>query len=126
MDYHIKRCDGPCEGLVSSENYQSMVSDIKQFIRGRSKEIEHYLKDRIDKESKSQRYEEAARYRDQLVAVKEFTKNQNKFVASDSSRDIIGIAFEGLYAIGLVFRIRNGKFITKSMKIFTVHRHIVL
>ena len=114
LDYHIKRCDGPCEGLVSSENYQDMVSDIKQFIRGRSREIERYLKDRIDKESKSQRYEEAARYRDQLVAVKEFTKNQNKFVASDSSRDIIGIAFEGLYAIGLVFRIRNGKFITKE------------
>jgi len=114
LDYHIKRCDGPCEGFVSSESYQAMVSDIKQFIRGRSREIERYLKDRIDKESKSQRYEEAARYRDQLVAVKEFTKNQNKFVASDSSRDIIGIAFEGLYAIGLVFRIRNGKFITKE------------
>ena len=114
LDYHIKRCDGPCEGLVSSESYKAMVSDIKQFIRGRSREIERYLKDRIDKESKSQRYEEAARYRDQLVAVKEFTKNQNKFVASDSSRDIIGIAFEGLYAIGLVFRIRNGKFITKE------------
>ena len=114
LDYHIKRCDGPCEGLVSSESYKAMVSDIKQFIRGRSKDIERFLKDRIDKESRSQRYEEAARYRDQLVAVKEFTKNQNKFVASDSSRDIIGIAFEGLYALGLVFRIRNGKFITKE------------
>ena len=78
LDYHIKRCDGPCEGLVSEQDYGDMIFQIKRFLKGRNTEIRDYLTKHMESASKGQNYENAARYRDQLNAVTEFTKKQTK------------------------------------------------
>ena len=43
LDYHIKRCEGPCEGLVSQKEYGEMIDQIKRFLKGRNREIQKYL-----------------------------------------------------------------------------------
>ena len=72
LDYHIKRCEGPCEGLVSSIEYNEMITQIKHFLKGHSKNIKKYLQVQMDIASKDKDYEDAARYRDQLNAVNNF------------------------------------------------------
>ena len=78
LDYHIKKCEGPCEGLVSEDKYSKMIKRVEDFMRGKTKDLEHYLKMMMMESSKMQKYEEAATYRDQLNAINVFKKNRAK------------------------------------------------
>ena len=45
LDYHIKKCEGPCEGLVSQNHYNTMIENIISFLHGKTKESEIYIQD---------------------------------------------------------------------------------
>ena len=62
----------------------------------------------MDQSSNEKRYEDAARYRDQLAIVTEFAKKQKKISQDFKDRDVLVMASENSYGVGLVLRIRNG------------------
>ena len=64
LDYHIQKCDGPCEGLVGAEEYGAMIDQIVNFINGRDKEVVKALTERMMKFAELQQFERAARLRD--------------------------------------------------------------
>ena len=76
LDYHIKKCEGPCEGLVTQEKYSDMVTRIEDFMKGKTKPTEDHIKKLMETASDSQNYEEATIYRDQLESIFEFKKKQ--------------------------------------------------
>lgn len=117
LDYHIRKCQGPCEGLVSEEVYQEMIRDVVRFLHGGTTHIRRSLRERMEKASREMRYEEAALYRDQLTSVEKFARRQSKASASFDDRDIISIAEEGNDACGVVVRIRSGKIVGRE-KVF--------
>jgi len=121
LDYHIKRCDGPCEGLVSEQEYIAMINQIKQFLKGRNKEIRDYLTKQMDIASESQNYEDAVRYRDQLNAVTQFARKQKKVSQDFKDRDVVVVSVENNYGIGVVMRIRNGHIMGREQFILKVH-----
>ena len=108
LDYHIKRCDGPCEGLVKEKEYQLMIKQISQFLKGRNLEIQKYLKTKMEYASSKLEYEEAGRYRDQWFVVKEFMKKQKKVSQDFKDRDIVALTSENTYGMGIIMRVRNG------------------
>ncbi len=114
LDFHIKRCDGPCEGLISTEDYRAMVNQIEQFLKGRNKSIREYLQNQMSNASTEMRFEDATRYRDQLIAVDHFTKYQKKVIADTTDRDIVTVSAENNYGVGVVLRIRNGLLIGRE------------
>ena len=64
LDYHIKKCQGPCEGLVSNKDYMDMIESVVQFLKGRNKDIKNKIKSMMSDASAKLNYEEAARLRD--------------------------------------------------------------
>ena len=114
LDYHIKKCEGPCEGLVSNEKYQSMVSRIEDFMKGKTALTESYLVDMMKQASESHKYEEAAIYRDQINAIKSFKEKQNLVATDFEERDVIALAREGNVGIAVVLRIRNGRIFSRD------------
>ena len=76
LDYHIKKCEGPCEGLVSKGHYKEMIDNIVSFLHGKTKSSEIYIHNQMKKASSQLRYEDAGIFRDQLHAIKEFKKKQ--------------------------------------------------
>ena len=114
LDYHIKKCEGPCEGLVSNEKYQSMVSRIEDFMKGKTALTESYLVDMMKQASESHKYEEAAVYRDQINAIKSFKEKQNLVATDFEERDVITLAREGNVGIAVVLRIRNGRIFSRD------------
>ena len=114
LDYHIKKCEGPCEGLVSNEKYQSMVSRIEDFMKGKTGLTESYLVDMMKQASESHKYEEAAIYRDQINAIKSFKEKQNLVATDFEERDVITLAREGNVGIAVVLRIRNGRIFSRD------------
>ena len=121
LDYHIKRCGGPCEGLVSENEYGGIIFQIKQFLKGRNIEIRDFLNQQMESASKGQNYEDAARYRDQLNAVMEFTKKQKKASQDFKDRDVVAVSAENSYGVGVVMRIRNGHIMGREKFNLKVH-----
>jgi excinuclease ABC subunit C len=114
LDYHIKRCDGPCEGLIGESDYKETVEQIVKFINGKNRQVVVELKEKMWRLSESKRYEEAARVRDQVHSIEEFQYKQ-KVVADDATdRDIITVAVEGADACGVVFKVRDGKILGRQ------------
>ncbi len=114
LDYHIKRCEGPCEGLVSQARYQQMIGQVARFLQGRSDEITARLKDDMRAASREQRYEDAAHSRDQLQVIQHYTKRQAILSRDFGDRDILAIDVASNYGIGVVMRVRKGKLLGKE------------
>ena len=114
LDYHINKCEGPCEGLVSNEHYMKMVERIKKFIKGQTQETELYIKDLMELASKKQKYELAGMYRDQLFAIQSFKQKQKLVSSKFDDRDVIALSKQGLIGIAVILRIRNGRIISRE------------
>ncbi|WP_323834616.1 excinuclease ABC subunit UvrC [Photorhabdus africana] len=109
LQYQIGRCLGPCvKGLVSGEEYQQQVDYIRLFLSGKDQQVLTRLIDRMEQASQQLKFEEAARYRDQIQAVRQVTERQ--FVSgTDDDLDVISVAFEAGMACLHVLFIRQGK-----------------
>ena len=114
LDYHIGKCDGPCEGFVSEKNYSKIIDDVIKFLKGKNNIVKKRIKDSIYKYSEKQMYEQAAKYRDQLIALDNFEKKQTKISQKFKDKDVINISYHKLYAIAFIMRVRNGLLIGKD------------
>ena len=109
LDYHIKKCEGPCQNLVSQEEYNKMIKRVISFLQGRTKETEIYINDQMLKAADETRYEDAAIYRDQLNAIINFKKKQRKVASDFDDRDVIALSRKDNMCISVIVRIRNGR-----------------
>ena len=109
LDYHIKKCEGPCEGLVDTNHYNRMIENIISFLQGKTKKSENYIQSQMELASRQLRYEDAGIFRDQLHAIREFMSKQTKINANFDDRDIIGFSKEDDFGIAVIVRIRNGR-----------------
>jgi len=109
LDYHIKKCEGPCQDLVSKKVYSEMIKMVVQFLHGKTKETENYLNKQMNIAADATRYEDAAMYRDQLTAVKSFKEKQRKVAADFDNRDVLSMAKQENMCITVIVRIRNGR-----------------
>lgn len=109
LQYQIGRCLGPCvAGLVSEEEYVEQVDYVRLFLAGKDEQVVNQLVARMEKASQSLAFEEAARIRDQIQAVRRVTEKQ--FVSNEGDDlDVIGVAFNGGMACVHVLFIRQGK-----------------
>ena len=109
LDYHIKKCEGPCQGLVSKNDYSAMIKRVVQFLHGKTKETEIYIHKQMSVAADEARYEDAAMYRDQLAAINSFKVKQRKVAADFDNRDVFSMAKQDNMCITVIVRIRNGR-----------------
>jgi excinuclease ABC subunit C len=109
LDYYIKRCGAPCVGYVTREEYRESIDGVIAFLSGRYKEIERRLDYEMRLAAAERRYEDAARERNRLRAVRSLLERQR--VANDSvgTLDAIAVAVDGSGdANAQVFQVRDG------------------
>jgi len=114
LDYHIKKCEGPCEGLVTKIKYNDMIKQVIQFIKGDTAEIKRNIEKAINILSKKLRFEEAIIYRDQLNAINSFKERQVKITSDFTNRDVIAFATKNHIGIAIIFRIRMGRILSRE------------
>ncbi|KFX02446.1 excinuclease ABC subunit C [Pectobacterium betavasculorum] len=109
LQYQIGRCLGPCvSGLVSEEDYQQQVEYVRLFLSGKDQQVLNQLISRMEAASRDLHFEDAARIRDQIQAVRRVTEKQ--FVSGDGEDlDVISVAFDAGMACVYVLFIRQGK-----------------
>ncbi len=109
LHYQIGRCLGPCvAGLVSEEEYAQQTDYVRLFLAGKDDQVLNQLVKRMEEASTGLRFEEAARLRDQIQAVRRITEKQ--FVSNQGDDlDVMGVAYEAGMACLHVLFIRQGK-----------------
>ncbi|UCE06476.1 MAG: excinuclease ABC subunit C [bacterium] len=111
LNYHIKKCMGPCEGLIDEEEYSQIVKNIIDFINGRDRIVVEELLKKMEKYAESMQFEKAARIRDQIQAIKDFQYKQKVITPEEIDRDLFVAYTEDNDACGVVFKVRQGRVI---------------
>ncbi len=114
IDYEIGRCDGPCEALISTSDYQKLIDDAALFLAGRRSEVAAILRRQMDRASSELRFEEAAIYRDRLDALERVTNRQKVVSQNSDDWDLIAVAREDDEACGVVMEVREGRLIGRQ------------
>ena len=118
LDYYIKKCRGPCQGLQSKEDYNEMIRRVRRFLEGKTSELAKELRSEMQAHADRLEFEEAALLRDRLDALENY-RNSQKIVQNDfRDRDIVAVVKEEDDACAVLFRIREGKVIGR------MHRYI--
>ena len=107
LDYYIKRCEAPCVGYVDKAGYRKAIDGVIAFLSGRYKEIEWALEQEMKLAAEEQRFEDAARERNRLRAVRSLLERQ-RVAHEDGSMDAIAVAVAEGEANAQVFQIRDG------------------
>ena len=114
LQYYIHRCLGPCvEGLVTDERYAEAARDVKLFLEGRQNDLSRSLEQRMKTASDSERFEEAAGYRDLLRTLAEMEERQKIAAASGDDTDVIAWYAEPPQVAVNLFHIRGGRVVDR-------------
>jgi len=109
LQYQMQRCSAPCvEGYVSEEEYKEQVNFARLFLKGKNQQVIGGLVEKMEKASEALNFEAAARYRDQINALRKVQERQ--WVAgTQDEMDVFGFAFKGNMACIQVMFIREGQ-----------------
>lgn len=113
LEYHIQRCLAPCVGTVKKEDYDAMIQSVLLFLEGRTADVEKNLATRMKEAAATYQFEQAARLRDQLAAVRKIAEKQ-KIVTDSGDQDAIGLARSAAGVCVHVYFIRAGKMIGRE------------
>ncbi|EKO3376369.1 excinuclease ABC subunit UvrC [Vibrio fluvialis] len=108
--YQIGRCAGPCVStIISDDDYAELVNYVRLFLQGKDKQVLEILIEKMEKASMTLRFEDAAKFRDQIQAIRRVQEQQ--FVSEDSmdDMDVLGFAQERGIACIHILMIRQGK-----------------
>ena len=115
LNYHIKKCVGPCTGNIYKEEYRKMIDEILLFLSGKEEYLIEYLKEKMEEASKSFNFEEAAGYRDKIKSLQDMIEKQKVVsTTSDLDQDVIAMARAHDEACVQVFFIRGGKIVGRE------------
>ena len=116
LNYHIGLCDAPCKGKISLEDYLSNIEAARDFIKkGDNESISlEDLENKMLKAAENLQFEEAARLRDRINAIKKIREKQKVVSISYRSQDVIASAFLGEKACIEVLIFRNYKLSDKK------------
>jgi excinuclease ABC subunit C len=111
LDFHIKRCPGPCERRISAEDYQARIKEVALFMEGRSDVLVRELHGRMDGAADRLDFENAARYRDQLQSIERIADRQKVLVHGRDDQDLVAYARKGSEVFVEVAYVRQGKMV---------------
>ncbi len=113
LEYHIHKCEGPCEGLVSQAKYNEMTDEIEKVLHGKTASLIKELEAKMRDAAINEKFEEAALIRNRIESLTVYTEKQ-KIVSEDFlDKDIINFVKEEDDACAMILNIRDGKVIGK-------------
>ncbi len=114
IQYQMRRCPAPCAGRITRDEYMSNVREVEAFLRGKKEELIKDLEQRMLQLSEELRFEEAARIRDRLTAIRRAFDSQKVVAPELGNMDIIGIHQHEAHSMVNILTIRNGLLIGKK------------
>ena len=114
LNYHIKKCNAPCQGYISKEEYRKSIDMVLSFLNGNYQPVLKDLETRMMQASDQMEFERAIEYRELLNSVKQIAQKQKITSFDGEDKDIIALANDERDAVVQVFFIRGGKLIGRE------------
>jgi excinuclease ABC subunit C len=108
LDYYIKRCEAPCVGYVSREEYRKSIDGVIDFLSGRFSAIERDLDSRMRDAAAEEQFEQATLERNRLRAVRSLLERRRVANESVGTFDAVAVAVDGREANAQVLQVRDG------------------
>ncbi|MEO0654447.1 MAG: excinuclease ABC subunit UvrC [Pseudomonadota bacterium] len=109
LNYHMKRCAGPCGGKISKEDYARLVDEADAFLSGKTTKVQAQLAEQMQAASESMEFERAAALRDRIRALTQVQSAQGINPQGVQEADVIALHMEGGQACVQVFFIRSNQ-----------------
>lgn len=113
LDYHIRKCEGPCQAHVGREHYAQHIRDVHRVLQGKTRDLERELEQRMHEVAEQLRFEEAADIRRRLELLRDYTAKQKVVTTDDIDRDVVAMARGESQACVVLLTIRDGKLVGK-------------
>ncbi len=107
--YQIKRCSAPCVGRITRENYQALVDEARDFLTGRTNDIQQQLRAAMEAASERLDFESAAVYRDRIKALAHIKSHQDINIHGVENADVIAAHQQAGQTCIQVFFFRAGR-----------------
>jgi excinuclease ABC subunit C len=112
MNYYIGTCPGPCQELITEQEYRETLRQVELFLKGKADDLIQHLENQMDKASEMLNFELAAKLRDRYLAVQDIVAEQKMFYPDPGvNQDIIAMACDERRCAIIVLNIRRGKLI---------------
>ena len=90
LDYHIKKCGGPCRGFINKDQYEEYVARVRAILRGETVELEKYLLEEMERLSADWKFEQAQEVKEKYEAVKRYNAKSVVAKTDTAELDIFG------------------------------------
>ena len=114
LDYHIGRCQAPCVGLQSREEYRAMIEEIVSVLDGDTEAVRRRVDIRMRRAAEALEFEAAAHHRDVLQGLDTLARHQRVQRFAGGDYDVVGHARDGALATAALLRIRKGKLLGRD------------
>ena len=114
LEYHIKNCMGPCEGLEDEEDYNDKIDQVKNILRGNFKQVKNYLKQEMADQAAVMEFEQAQLTKDKLDALVDYQAKSTVVSATIRDVDVFTIQTNEKYAFVNYIKVINGAMINSD------------
>ena len=118
LNYHIKKCLGPCGGHISKDEYRKMIDNIIDILSGKDNVVVKDLKSQMEEASMNLAFEKAASFRDKILAIEAIVEKQKIFKTMEGDEDFINVDQDEKDSCIQVFFSRDGKILGREHFIF--------
>lgn len=108
LEYHIKRCKGPCEGLQSLEEYQKNIAEVKEILKGNISQISKHLYEEMQQLAAEWRFEEAQAVKEKYEVIENYRSKSTVVTPMLHNIDVFSIIEDGNSAYINFMHIGNG------------------
>ena len=115
LNYHIGKCKGICIGEADRDEYQKMIDGILDILNGHDSKLIAELERKMNDASELLRYEEAAKYRDYIAAVRQLGETQRATMVSNRDVDILIPIMTSRNNIVVIYKVRDGKMVGREV-----------
>ncbi len=119
LDHHIGRCDAPCVGLQTREQYRSRVDEVVRILSGDVAAVQAEVEADMRKASDAMDFERAARLRDVLAGLDGVARQQRVQAVGGGDQDVLGLARDGRLTVASTLRVRDGVLIGRDTHTMT-------
>jgi excinuclease ABC subunit C len=116
LDYHIKRCKGPCIGMQTQADYRAMIDEVVAFLDGKADDVMHRVRDRMEQAAERLDFERAAEMRDALRHLQHYEEPCIIVDVEGHDRDVVGFARDGDDACVTLLKVRGGKLLARDQR----------
>lgn len=115
LDYHIGRCEAPCAGHQSREEYREMIDQIVRVLSGHTEEVRARVRERMEAASGELDFERAAELKEVLQGLETLERRRTTVDFRGGDRDVLGVARREGTACGVVLKVREGRLMGRGV-----------